>query len=84
MPDPFCAHFNASYPTKGRTAQMMAAVKALGGTTIRAHTLGVSIGNPLSVWPTQGLVNAQAFDSIDWAVAQATRSCSKFTPARAS
>lgn len=38
---------------------------------IRAHTLGVSTGNPLSVWPAEGVVNTQAFDSIDWAVAQA-------------
>jgi len=49
----------------------MAMVKALGGTMIRAHTLGVSTGNPLSVMPTLGEINEQAFDSIDWAVYQA-------------
>lgn len=68
---PFYAPFNASYPTKGRVTEIMATVKALGGTMIRAHTLGVSTGNPLSVWPAEGVVNAQAFDAIDWAVAQA-------------
>lgn len=68
---PFYAPFNASYPTKGRVTEIMSTVKALGGTTIRAHTLGVSTGNPLSVWPAEGVVNAEAFDAIDWAVAQA-------------
>ncbi|KAJ4400648.1 hypothetical protein N0V82_010899, partial [Gnomoniopsis sp. IMI 355080] len=68
---PFYAPFNASYPTKGRVTEIMATVKALGGTMIRAHTLGVSTGNPLSIWPARGLVNAQAFDAVDWAVAQA-------------
>lgn len=46
-------------------------VNALGGTMIRAHTLGVSTGNPLSMMPTLGEVNEQAFDTIDWAVYQA-------------
>lgn len=68
---PFYAPFNASYPAKGRITEVMATVKALGGTMIRAHTLGVSTGNPLSIWPAQGVVNTQAFDTIDWAVAQA-------------
>lgn len=68
---PFFAPLNASYPTKGRVTEIMATVKALGGTMVRAHTLGVSTGNPLSIWPAQGVVNSQAFDAIDWAVAQA-------------
>lgn len=38
---------------------------------VRAHTLGVSTGNPLSIWPTRGEVNEEAFESVDWAVAQA-------------
>jgi len=59
------------YPTKGRITEIMATVKALGGTAIRAHTLGVSAGHPLSVMPSLGKVNEQAFDSIDWAVYQA-------------
>ncbi|KAJ0121610.1 endo-1-4-beta-mannosidase C [Diaporthe amygdali] len=69
--EPFYSPSNASYPTKGRTTEVMAIVKALGGTMIRAHTLGVSTGNPLSVWPEEGVVNEQAFESIDWAVFQA-------------
>ncbi|KAI3396672.1 hypothetical protein diail_11780 [Diaporthe ilicicola] len=69
--EPFYSPTNASYPAKGRTTEVMAMVRALGGTMIRAHTLGVSTGNPLSVWPEPGAVNGQAFESIDWAVAQA-------------
>lgn len=70
---PYYAPFHASYPTKGRITEVMAIVKALGGTMIRAHTAGVSTGNPLSVMPVQGEINEQAFDTIDWAVYQARR-----------
>lgn len=38
---------------------------------IRTHTLGVSTGNPLSIWPKKGVVNEEAFNIIDWAVYQA-------------
>jgi mannan endo-1,4-beta-mannosidase len=69
--EPFYAPFKASYPAKGRATEIMAMVKALGGTMIRAHTLGVSTGNPLSVMPALGEINEQAFESIDWAVYQA-------------
>lgn len=69
--EPFYSPTNASYPTRGRVTEVMATVRALGGTAIRAHTLGVSTGNPLSVWPDKGVVNEQAFESIDWAVSQA-------------
>lgn len=69
--EPYYAPLKASYPTKGRITEVMAVIKAMGGTMIRAHTLGVSTGNPLSVMPTLGVVNEQAFDPIDWAVYQA-------------
>lgn len=71
--EPFFAPLNASYPTKGRVTEIMATVAALGGTMIRGHTLGVSTGNPLSLWPSGpgGAVNAQAYEAIDWAVFQA-------------
>ncbi|KAI0164949.1 glycoside hydrolase superfamily [Xylariaceae sp. FL1272] len=69
--EPFYAPTNASYPTKERITEEMAVVKALGGTMIRGHTLGISVGNPLSVWPEAGVVNDEAFDIIDWAVYQA-------------
>ncbi|KAK0734872.1 glycoside hydrolase superfamily [Lasiosphaeria miniovina] len=69
--EPYYAPLKASYPTKGRTTEIMAVVKAMGGTAIRAHTLGVSTGNPLSLVPAPGQVNKQAFEPIDWAVWQA-------------
>lgn len=69
--EPYYAPTKASYPTKERITEVMATVQALGGTMIRGHTLGVSTGNPLSVWPEARVVNEQAFDSIDWAVYQA-------------
>lgn len=69
--EPFYGPSDASYPTKGRITEVMAMVKALGGTAVRAHTVGVSTGNPLSLWPEAGVVNEQAFETIDWTVAQA-------------
>ncbi|KAI1175093.1 glycoside hydrolase superfamily [Nemania sp. FL0916] len=68
---PYDPDNKASYPTKERITEVMATVNALGGTMIRAHTLGVSTGNPLSIWPKQGVVNEEAFNTIDWAVYQA-------------
>ncbi|OCL06481.1 glycoside hydrolase family 5 protein [Glonium stellatum] len=68
---PFYAPYNASYPTKGRITEIMNTLQVLGGRTIRSQTLGVSVGNPLSVMPKLGEVNEQAFDTIDWAVYQA-------------
>ncbi|KAI1118892.1 glycoside hydrolase superfamily [Nemania sp. NC0429] len=70
---PYDPKTKASYPTKERVNDALAVVNALGGTMIRAHTLGVSTGNPLSIWPEQGVVNEKAFDIIDWAVYQAGR-----------
>ncbi|KAI8635191.1 glycoside hydrolase superfamily [Xylariaceae sp. FL1651] len=69
--EPYYPPTKASYPTKERITEVMAVVNALGGTMIRGHTLGVSIGNPLSIWPEPGVVNEEAFNSIDWAVYQA-------------
>ncbi|KAK3337247.1 glycoside hydrolase superfamily [Cercophora scortea] len=69
--EPYYAPLKASYPTKGRITEAMAVVRALGGTMIRAHTLGVSTGNPLSLMPAPGQVNEKAFETIDWAVWQA-------------
>ncbi|KAL1873830.1 hypothetical protein VTK73DRAFT_714 [Phialemonium thermophilum] len=71
--EPYYAPLRASYPTKGRISEAMAIVRAMGGTVIRSHTLGISTGNPLSIMPTLGHVNEQAFDTIDWAVYEARR-----------
>ena len=69
--EPFYAPFNASYPTRGRITEVMAVCRALGATMIRAHTLGVSTGNPLSLWPAARSRNDKAFEIIDFAVAAA-------------
>jgi mannan endo-1,4-beta-mannosidase len=69
--EPFYAPFNASYPTKGRTTEVMNTLVTMGAKLIRAHTLGVSVGNPLSLSPSLGVYNDAAFESIDWAIFQA-------------
>ncbi|KAI0486556.1 glycoside hydrolase superfamily [Xylaria cf. heliscus] len=69
--EPYDPVTKASYPTKERITEVMAVVNALGGTMIRSHTLGVSTGNPLSIWPEKGVLNEEAFNTIDWAVYQA-------------
>lgn len=69
--EPYDPATKSSYPTKGRITDALATVQALGGTMIRAHTLGVNLGNPLSVMPELGVINEAAFESIDWAVYQA-------------
>ena len=68
---PFYAPFNASYPTFGRITEVMNTLQTMGARTIRSQTLGVSVGNPLSVMPALGVYNEQAFDTIDWSVFQA-------------
>ncbi|KAM0754756.1 glycoside hydrolase [Meredithblackwellia eburnea MCA 4105] len=59
---------NPSYPDKGRVREAMAITVAMGGNTIRSHTLGISTGNSLSLWPSNGKTNAAAWDSIDYAI----------------
>ena len=38
------------------------------GTIVRAHTLGVSFGNPLSIEPDLDVFNDDAYESVDFAV----------------
>ena len=68
---PFYSPFNASYPTLGRITEVMNTLQTMGARLIRSQTLGVSVGNPLSVMPTLGVYNPKAFATIDWAVFQA-------------
>lgn len=51
----------------------MNVLKIMGARTIRSQTLGISVGNPLSVMPSLGVVNEKAFESMDWTVAEARR-----------
>jgi mannan endo-1,4-beta-mannosidase len=68
---PYYAPFKASYPTHGRITEVMNTLVTMGAKLIRSQTIGVSVGNPLSVMPTQGVINQAAFDTIDWSVFQA-------------
>lgn len=68
---PFYPPSNASYPTFDRITEVMSTVKAMGGTVVRSQTLGVSVGNPLSLMPSLGVFNEEAFETMDWAVYQA-------------
>lgn len=38
------------------------------GTAVRGHTLGISVGNPLSVEPDLDVFNEAAYESIDFAI----------------
>jgi mannan endo-1,4-beta-mannosidase len=46
----------------------MGDVSAMRATTIRGHTLGISVGNPLSVETGLGVFNEDAYESIDFAI----------------
>ncbi|KAI5481657.1 mannan endo-1,4-beta-mannosidase, glycoside hydrolase family 5 protein [Pseudohyphozyma bogoriensis] len=59
---------NPSYPDQGRVREAFAIAAAMGANTVRSHTLGVSTGNSLSVWPSWGNTNAAAFVPIDYAI----------------
>jgi mannan endo-1,4-beta-mannosidase len=48
--------------------EIMGIVSAMRGTTIRAHTLGISFGNALSVEPSPGVYNQTAYEAIDFAI----------------
>lgn len=54
---PFYAPFNASYPTHGGITEIVNTLVTLGARTIRSQTLGISVGNPLSVMPALGVYN---------------------------
>ena len=46
-------------------------LNTLGARTIRSQTLGVSVGNPLSLMPKLGHFNDKAFETIDFTIYQA-------------
>ena len=62
------------YPTHFRVTDGLAAIAGfLGPTLVRAHTVGISTGCPLSFEPRLGVFNASALDAADWAIAEAER-----------
>ncbi|GAA5820818.1 hypothetical protein JCM3770_000352 [Rhodotorula araucariae] len=63
-----------SYPSKGRVLEAMAIASAMGATTVRSTSLGVSFGNALSVENALGRFkpgNDPAWDAIDFALVAA-------------
>lgn len=60
-----------TYPTWEAVDSALDAAVSLGVTVVRAHTLGISVGNPRSVEPALGIWNEEAFRPIDYVVAAA-------------
>lgn len=71
--EPYDAVTKSSYPTKARITEIFDTMVMMGARTVRSQTMGISVGNPLSVMPTLGVVNQKAFESMDWAVKEARR-----------
>lgn len=71
--EPYDAATKSSYPTKARITEIFDTMVMMGARTVRSQTMGVSVGNPLSVIPRLGVVNQRAFESMDWAVSEARR-----------
>lgn len=61
-----------AYPTKFRQMDALATAAVMGATVVRAHTLGISVGHPLSFCPSLGVFNDGAFLAADRAVALAS------------
>ncbi|GAA5954988.1 hypothetical protein JCM3765_003153 [Sporobolomyces pararoseus] len=62
---------NPSYPSKARVLEIMAVAKAMGATTIRSTSLGVSFGTGLSIENALNTFkpdNSAAWDAIDFAL----------------
>jgi len=59
------------YPSHAATDAALDSAAALGVTVIRAHTLGISVGNPRSIEPALGTWNEAAFAPVDYAIAGA-------------
>lgn len=48
--------------------EIVATAAAMGATTIRSTTLGVSVGHPLSISPSLGVFSEEALRRVDYAV----------------
>lgn len=58
-----------AYPTKFRIVDALTtAATVMGATVVRGHTLGISVGNPLSFEPSLGVFNDSALDAADYAI----------------
>lgn len=59
------------YPTRFRIDDALETARDMGVTVVRAQSLGISTGNPLSVEPAPGMFNPRAFAAIDYSVYRA-------------
>ena len=62
---------NVHYATDFQIKDALQTAADMGVTVVRSHTLGISVGNPLSVEPKLGQFNAKAFDTIDYSIYEA-------------
>jgi hypothetical protein len=62
-----------AYPTTFRIDDALTTAVGLGATVVRSHTLGISVGNRLSLEPSLDVFNDAAFGTIDYAIADAHR-----------
>ncbi|GAA6021428.1 hypothetical protein JCM11491_006706 [Sporobolomyces phaffii] len=64
-----------SYTDKGRIREALAAAVAMGATTIRSHSCGISVGpnNPYQLEPKWNQFNDAAWDTRDYAIYAAGR-----------
>ncbi len=62
-----------AYPTHFRVDDAIETARIMGATVVRAHTIGISTGGKLSLEPTLGHFNDQAFNAIDYAILSARR-----------
>lgn len=58
------------YPAKFRVQNILDTAVIMGANVIRAHTLGISTGHPLSLEPDLGYFNLKALDAIHYAIAE--------------
>ena len=60
-----------AYPTKFRIDDALSTIAGMGVGVVRSHTLGISVGNPLSFETDLNAFNHGALDTIDYAVMRA-------------
>jgi hypothetical protein len=66
-------HDALSYPTPYQVNAALQTVADMGGQVVRCQSCGISTGNPMSVEPKLGTINATALAHIDYFIAQARK-----------
>ncbi len=64
---------HGNYPTRFRVDDALRTAKEMGATVVRSTTLGISTGQPQSIEPSLNTFNETAFQSIDYAIASASK-----------